>query len=176
MSEIQLPVDFYVLVQGKPRHLCAVKGCRSNAAKGVRLCSGHKMAKWRAANPRRAAYCTLRDHAVRRKLSFTISFEWFCNFCNETGYDIEKGNFSSNLHIDRIDPTKGYDPDNLQALSCSENTAKGNAERWGADYRKEVLRRKGYDVPEDEDDEEIDFLAVGYLPALPDPVDENQPF
>lgn len=33
------------------------------------------------------------------------------------------------LHIDRIDPRRGYVPDNVQVLTAHDNIVKGNKER-----------------------------------------------
>lgn len=78
-------------------------------------------------------------------MSFTISFGWFCNFCNETGYLDRRGNGSDDMHLDRIDATLGYEPGNLQVLSCAENVAKGNRERMDEDYRDALAVRRGED-------------------------------
>lgn len=149
MPEVVLPEDFFTLIEGKGS-LCAVAYCRRRRVKGRRICHKCRMVKWRAANPMRSAYCTLRDHAKARKLSFTISFDQYRELCSTTGYLDKKGNKVGCLHLDRIDPTLGYDYDNIQVLSCSENTAKGNQERTGEAYQRQILIRKGY-LPEDDD-------------------------
>lgn len=46
----------------------------------------------------------------------------FINWANENGYQ-------EGLTIDRIDSTKGYDPENCQFITAKENTIKGNKER-----------------------------------------------
>jgi hypothetical protein len=87
------------------------------------------MQKWRAQNPLTAAFKTLRNNAKRRGKVFELTLEQFTSFCMETTYLDGKGRERQCLHIDRIDPAKGYTFDNIRTLTCSENTAKGNTER-----------------------------------------------
>jgi len=170
MPEVDLPDDFFTLVEGKG-NICSVAFCRNRKAKGARICYKHRMEKWRAANPMRSSYCTLRDHAKCRRLAFTITFEDYREICETTRYLDEKGNEKDCLQLDRIDPLRGYEPGNIEVITCSENTAKGNKERWGDEYRKEILRRKGYIV--EEEDEWIDPDSVEYSDHEED---DNLPF
>jgi hypothetical protein len=41
----------------------------------------------------------------------------------------EKGKERFCLHIDRKDSTRGYEEDNIQVLTCTENVEKEHAER-----------------------------------------------
>ena len=50
---------------------------------------------------------------------------------------------------------------NVTVITCSENTAKGNRERWSADYQKALLIRKGYAVEEP---------VIDDMPVWSDPV------
>lgn len=85
--------------------------------------------RWRANNPIKAAFVQLRDNAKRRRKEFTLTLEEFTSFCMATTYLDGKGRERQCLTIDRIDPSKGYTFDNIQPLTCSENTIKGNKER-----------------------------------------------
>jgi len=91
----------------------------------------HKIAMrdWRSANPIRAAYTNLKQNASRRKKSFAITFEEFAAWCKETNYITRKGREGDKMHIDRINHLKGYSIDNIQILSCRENSQKGNREK-----------------------------------------------
>lgn len=167
MPERELPANFQTLVTKKDERLCAVKYCRKRRLSDRSLCSKHKMERWRAANPMRAGYSTLGDHARRRRLAFTITFEDYEELCRLTSYLDSKGTERHCLQLDRIDPLRGYEPGNLRVITCAENTSKGNSERWGADYRKELLRRKGYAVVEEEEGlpDEYEWFDTSSLPA-----------
>jgi hypothetical protein len=118
----------------KPKERCPVKYCRRDRGKKKAMCDRHHHARWRAKNPMRAAWLNLRHHAKQRRREFDLSFEDFKAFVEENNYYLDhKGCLRHLYHIDRIDPRKGYTRENIQLLTCSENSAKGNRER----YRKE---------------------------------------
>lgn len=132
----------YDLVKERTPGVCAVRFCtRRSRPQGDVLCHMHFMRRWRALNPDKAAYATLRAHAKYRRIPFSLKLEEFQKLAEETGYLDEKGTFKHNLHFDRIDPARGYCADNLQVVSCSENAAKGNRERWLPENVREMLRR-----------------------------------
>lgn len=84
---------------------------------------------WRSQQPARSAYACIRESARRRNLPFTISFKDFMEVVEGTKYIDEKGNDRYSLHLDRKDNRFGYEPGNLQVLTCAENGLKGNLER-----------------------------------------------
>ncbi len=65
-------------------------------------------------------------------INFDLSPEWFetkltCGKCEQTGIPFERGNGSYhpwNFTVDCIDHTKGYTPDNCQAVCWCYNAAK----------------------------------------------------
>jgi hypothetical protein len=85
---------------------------------------------WRFCNPVKAAYANLKYHAKSRKKFFDLTYDQFCEIILPTKYITDKGRESFCLHIDRIDPAKGYTFDNVQILTCSENSGKGNRQRY----------------------------------------------
>jgi hypothetical protein len=87
------------------------------------------MEMWRKRNPFKAAWRQMVDKCRRKRRHLGLTYEQFEEFCRATGYTDGSGRHRHNLHIDRIDPRKGYTVDNIQALTCTENTAKGNRER-----------------------------------------------
>lgn len=109
--------------------LCPVKGCRNRRGQNQRICSKHAMRVWRANHPHQAAYAALRGSARKRKISFTITFDEFREFVDQTRYLDFKGCTRYCFHIDRIEVTLGYSRDNIQVLTCTENVIKGNKER-----------------------------------------------
>lgn len=115
----------FEFVENKASHLCQVKFCRKEKAKGRRVCYAHHMLAWRIKHPLTSAYATLRDHAVRRNIKFTLTVKQFNKLVTDSGYLELKGNHKNDLHIDRIDSLQGYEMHNLQILTCSENSAKG---------------------------------------------------
>lgn len=136
-------------------------------------------------NPTRAAFATLRDHAIGRKLEFSIKYEDFVKLCEETGYVEGKGQSPNDLSIDRRDFRRGYVPGNIRVTTVSINSIKGNHERfikmsWGLVPWEEIdisefiesekARKDRYDprnkfksipTPFDDDDEERLEKAFG---------------
>lgn len=82
------------------------------------------MRAWRAAQPLRAAFATLRDHARARGIEFVITFEDFERFARETEYVERTGPFAQCLTVDRIENDRGYVPGNIQALTRAKNAEK----------------------------------------------------
>lgn len=50
------------------------------------------------------------------------------------------------LHIDRKDRTRGYVPDNVQVLTCSENSSKGNREKYAMKHRGIIIENEQPDI------------------------------
>ncbi len=159
----------------------------------------HDHRAWRIRNPIRAAFATLRDHSVGRKLEFSLPFEDFSLLCIETGYIEGKGQSPNDLSIDRIDFRKGYVPGNIRVTTVSINSTKGNHEKaikmswglvpWGEIDISEFIeseraRKDRYDprnklksipAPFEEDDDERLEKAFGLAKqSFVDP--ENCPF
>ena len=112
---------------------CKTKYCR-NQTKGKRiLCAKCASRKWREENPVKASYANLKNNAKRRGKAFEITLEWYKEFAVRTKYIYGKGRTRESLHIDRIDETKGYTEDNLQALENHKNVTKYL--RWREDSR-----------------------------------------
>ena len=109
----------------KAQHLCLVKYCRRKRAPHRLICHCHHVRAWRKRSPDKAAYQTLKDHAKRRKITFTLTLKQFLDIAVSSGYIDKKGNFAQDLQLDRIDPTRGYEANNIQVISCSENSRKG---------------------------------------------------
>jgi hypothetical protein len=88
------------------------------------LCGCCKTRRYRAKNPIHAAYQNLRHNAKRRGHAFALSFADFQRFCIATDYIVRKGKTVESYSIDRIDNNKGYELDNIQVLTLSENSQK----------------------------------------------------
>lgn len=141
-----------VTAGSKDSSLCCVKFCRSRRGGPHRLCHAHRMAKWRAENPIKSQFNILRDSARKRRIEFSLTFEQFKSMCMSTNYHEQSGCEAHCLQVDRVDAVRGYSIDNIQIITTSENTAKGNRERKHREYQRALLKRKGLT------DEQIDEI------------------
>lgn len=106
--------------------LCAVPFCRNSKSKKDPLCPRCRKQYDKVVDPVRYTYNALKNNAKRREKEFSISLEYFRQFCEDTGYMNGKGRRPDALSIDRIDSSKGYIPGNIQVLTLSQNGAKQN--------------------------------------------------
>lgn len=90
----------------------------------TQLCGSCYKAQWRVDNPERAAYGAQRDHARARRIPFTLSFEQWWAVVEPSGYMDGRGCLRHQLHVDRRDPSKGYEVGNIRVITCSENVRK----------------------------------------------------
>lgn len=103
---------------------CPTKYCRNDCAPGRKICHKCRSRDYVKRNPIRVAYLHLRRNARLRGKEFTISLEYFNEFCIKTAYIKKRGRFRDCYHVDRIDETKGYVEGNLQLLKNHENIRK----------------------------------------------------
>ena len=85
----------------------------------------------RCTNPNREAYPLYGGKGV------TICEEWK-DYPNFKEWAMANG-YADNLCIDRIDPSKGYSPDNCRWITASENTARANKNHT----TRKVIRGEG---------------------------------
>lgn len=140
---------------------CKVKYCRhdvwyeyrNDRGKGRmvtrHICHKCNSLQWRVNNPLEYAFKNLKQSARKRKIKFTLSKDQFRELCDESSYLAFKGSGACDLQIDRIDATKGYEYGNLQVITCSENAAKSNRERYLPEHVQEMKRRKELQEQED---------------------------
>lgn len=93
------------------------------------ICSKCRKRLYKERHPVRYTFSYLKNNARRRKHTFTLTIDEFVQFVRETGYMEGKGRHADKLSIDRIDPRRGYTPDNIQVLTVSKNATKGNHEK-----------------------------------------------
>lgn len=133
--------------------MCPVKGCRNGQGKGkAGLCDKHHQFRFRMKHKKPNAYALLRDSAARRGLAFTISYDYFLGLLDGGAYHLagacrEGDRGAGACHgdmstIDRVDPTRGYEPGNLRVVNHSENVAKGNRERHLDPVVRALIARK----------------------------------
>ena len=135
---------------------CKTKYCRNPRGIKKVLCNKCHQREWRKNNPKKSAYRSLKDRAIKRKLEFDISFDYFCGLADGFGYfDRNCENVGDVATIDRVDASKGYVKGNLQVIKLSENVVKGNKERHLPEYVQALLERKRLqelDTPPTEED------------------------
>jgi hypothetical protein len=108
------------------KHKCLTLHCRNKHAKGQNYCHTCTRKKWRAKNPEKYAYYTLKYNAKRRGKIFTLTFEEFKTFAASCNYMTGKGKTAQSLSIDCIIPEAGYTPENIQPLSLALNGRKAD--------------------------------------------------
>lgn len=122
---------------------CATRFCKgllvSRKLYHSPYCSRCRSRRWRTAHPIEAAFHTLKHHAKARGIEFTITLEYFRNFCNITGYIEQRGKSSTSAQVDRIEEHKGYIEGNLQILTNAQNTRKRYVPFWRDQAEKEAL-------------------------------------
>lgn len=118
----------------------------------TQLCGSCYKAQWRAQNPERAAFGTQRDHARARHIPFTLTFEQWWVVVETTGYMDGRGRLRHCLHVDRLDPSKGYEVGNIRVITAAENTAKDNNRRRYVDAKIAAWREA-----HDADDSDLEY-------------------
>jgi hypothetical protein len=111
----------------KERGLCIVKFCRNQRGKGRSYCHACARLMYTRRHPQKAYYQNLRRHTKERGIGFTLSYERFVAVTQ--GFDWKQYSVphGQRMSIDRIDVSRGYDDDNIQPLTVSENCRKQNA-------------------------------------------------
>jgi hypothetical protein len=112
----------------KPKKKCATKWCRNRSKNNK--CSKCYNRAWNKNNPMKKAYQNLKGHAKERGIEFNLTFSEFKGLPFIDEYMENKGRKTSNVQMDRKDSTKGYEKDNLQLLTTSQNASKGANFRW----------------------------------------------
>ena len=107
---------------------CLAVGC-TNHAKST-LCYHHERERKKEKNPFAYWYGVWRRNARRRHKVFTITLEYFIEFCNNTGYIDKKGRKCGNMTIDRRIDELGYIPGNIRALEHGANVRKRFTDYW----------------------------------------------
>lgn len=106
--------------------ICADHSCGNKARPGRYYCGTCANKVYRANNPIKVAYITLRQHARARNVKFSLTFQGFKETIDGTAYLINSGPGNNQLQIDRIIPELGYTDGNCQVLTGAQNKRK----RW----------------------------------------------
>jgi len=111
------------------RAKCATPYCRkvhNHKTSKSPYCPRCKSRRAKEVNPIKYAFRHLKFRAKERGHVFTLTLEQFEKFVSEKMPLELRGRTADCLSIDRIDPSRGYEIDNIQVMTISENSAKGN--------------------------------------------------
>jgi hypothetical protein len=100
------------------------KHCSNNAQKNRLICSTCLSRQTKKTNPFLYFFNALRNNTKRRGIPFLLSLAEFKNFAIETDYIKKKGTSQKSLTIDRLNDQIGYQIDNIQVLTNSQNAKK----------------------------------------------------
>lgn len=117
-----------IIESKKKRGLCIAYKCPRSPHGTDRFCPRHRKRWEKEFRPVVYAFNTLKQNARRRGKVFDLTIDQFSTFCEETNYISLKGKTAKSASIDRIDPSKGYSLSNIQILTLSENSSKGDKE------------------------------------------------
>ena len=104
--------------------ICKHWGCSKATKPNKRECGTCRSRLTRIRNPERYAYQQVKRSADLRDIPFLLSYEEFQQFDEQTGYTKSKGRENDSMTIDRIDSSKGYQLDNIRAITWADNCAK----------------------------------------------------
>ncbi len=124
--------------------LCLVKGCRKEGCVNkTGLCHRHHQARWRMKNPKRSLFRMWRDHAIARKIEFTLEPAYVDGLVDAYAFfDHTAESRGETLSLDRVDATVGYRVGNVRIITQSQNAAKSHRERHLPAHVQVILDRK----------------------------------
>ena len=144
----------------KLKKQCLVVGCTEQHRKDKSVCCKHEHESRQEKNPHRYWYGVLRRNAKRRGKIFTISLEYFIQFCKETNYINLKGKKSGSMTIDRKIDELGYIDGNLQILEVGANTRKRYVDYWKHQeqgYEEPAIDISEFEKPKAQDSGNVPF-------------------
>ena len=104
---------------------CCAYSCKNKPhPKKKGMCHKHYSIYRHIVDPVYNRFVNFRGNALRRLKEFTITLEEFRDFCERTGYIIEKGKRGRNCTIDRRKNEFGYHIWNIQIKSHKSNIVK----------------------------------------------------
>lgn len=104
---------------------CCAYGCKNKANyKKKNMCHKHYHIYRRIKDPVYNRFVNFRGNALRRGKEFTISLNEFREWCQKTGYVLQKGKRGKNCTIDRVKNELGYSINNIEIRSNLANIKK----------------------------------------------------
>ena len=101
---------------------CKTRWCRGNARSHSPFCGKCFWRRLKEVNPLKYSFWKLKHRARERGHSFLLTFDEYKEFSIQSGYAEWKGKTAESLSINRIDPEKGYQKDNIEAVTLSYNS------------------------------------------------------
>lgn len=158
--------------QKRAKGICVAMGCSRPAEKDKRrpkpnkFCAKHRNQQQNENNMCRVTYRHLKYSAKVRNKPFTITYEYFEQWCNETGYLAIKGRGAGFYTVDRIKQELGYEPGNLQVKEHTQNIRKYYIDTWLAKKYgpSQATRQEEYEECDWNDFEWIDGEPVKKQP------------
>jgi hypothetical protein len=88
------------------------------------------MRMFKTRHPLKYYFAKLRARARERGIPFGLSFHAYARLARATGYDnpANRGRMPASLSLDRIDPRRGYEDDNIRVISLADNTRRAHCE------------------------------------------------
>lgn len=109
------------------------------------MTSTKRVRQWRLDNPIADCLHRNKSHAKQRGIEWHIDeLQWWV-FCLATNYHKLKGIGANDLSLDRIQAWRGYEFDNIQILTLSQNTLK----KMKVDAKEKMKNRKSNKEPGD---------------------------
>ena len=89
------------------------------------MCYKHLARRYKSRHLIKYRYNIAKQSAKSRGIEWSLTYEEFAQFCEDTGYLKGSGKSRENLTMDRIDPSKGYSVRNLRVLPHYLNSKLG---------------------------------------------------
>jgi len=133
----------------KSKNKCKTKYCRGFRGGRSLYCNSCRHDRERNADPVKYCYDQLKRNARRRGKIFTITLEYWRQFCYRSDYIQNKGKMRESYTVDCFDPGLGYIEGNIRALPNHQNAAKGNRKLM-YDYMsgEATVIKLNYDTPQ----------------------------
>lgn len=109
------------------RGVCATRHCEESTSR--RHCARCRKRVSRLNNPWAARWNLVKQRARARGQRFTIGAADIKSAICAAGLKTEFLRNPSSIHIDRIDPLRGYEPGNIQAMRWRDNLVKAAQDR-----------------------------------------------
>jgi hypothetical protein len=111
---------------------CVTPRCRKAVLPSGKspYCNRCKARRFKEAHPLKYAFNKLRYRARERGHHFNLSYFQFADLAHKSGWATGRGKTAESLSFDRIDEARGYEVENLQVLTLSENSAKAARFRY----------------------------------------------
>lgn len=139
---------------------CVTKYCKRKRRKHSTKCYTCLSREYRKKNPFRYSYQAFKDNAKRRGKEFLVTYQEYVDFGLKHHLFRPDGTRYNNMTIDRLDCTKGYHVENMQVLTCIENSRKRYVEYFSRMTEEDYEKMKEYEAKLNKDIEERRSIEV----------------